>query len=144
MLPWNLSPSLSEIWFFFSSIAHICNAVTEENVKEVCGLWTECVWDHKQRFSLAREIQKCANSSLSRLRIILLSVFMQQKYFFSSSNLSSAGRSHIGSLFKVRKRLAHDVVFIHFCQTCQPCSWRHRHRLPDTKMAALTAVFSRL
>ena len=32
----------------------------------------------------------------------------------------------------------------HFCQACQSCSWRHRHRISNTKAAAPAVVFSRV
>ena len=49
-------------------------------------------------------------------------------------NLSSPGCSQVGSLFtnEEQKRVG-SWQNIHFCHTCWPCSWCHRHRTPDTK-----------
>ena len=43
-------------------------------------------------------IMKFANISTRKLRRVVLSISMQQKYFFSST-FSFSGRSHVGSLF---------------------------------------------
>ena len=45
--------------------------------------------------------RKCASISGCRLRVVVLPVFifMQQKLFFSSSNLRYSGCSHVGLLF---------------------------------------------
>ena len=60
-----------------------------------------------------------------------LSVFMQHKYFFAS-NLSSSGCSQVCLLFTSRK-LSVQWHNVHFCPTCYPWSWWHKHRLTDTK-----------
>ena len=60
-----------------------------------------------------------------------LSIFMQKKYSFTF-NLSSSGGKHDGppSINKERKK---GVLWckVHVRYTCWPCSWRHRHRLPE-------------
>ena len=49
-----------------------------------------------------RENVEIANISISTLRVVVLSVFTQQKYFFTS-NFSSSRRVHAGSLFTSEK-----------------------------------------
>ena len=43
------------------------------------------------------------------------------------------------------KRFARDIFyfFFFFDHTCQPCSWRHMHRLAGHKTATLTVLFLR-
>ena len=41
---------------------------------------------------------------------------------------------------KNRKRMAHNVVDAGARRTCRTCSWRHRHRLPNTKCQRLGPI----
>ena len=47
---------------------------------------------------LASKGRKCVNSSTCRLRLVVLSICLQQRHSFAS-HLSSSGHSHVGSLF---------------------------------------------
>ena len=63
----------------------------------------------------------------------VLSASVRQQYCFAV-NLSSKGRSHIGSLFiKQDQKKAGSWCNTHCCYTCRPCSWDCIHRMPDTK-----------
>ena len=45
--------------------------------------------------------------------MVTVSIFMQQKYFFLfvfASNWSCSGRSHIGSIFDIKKKKAQEVI----------------------------------
>ena len=57
--------------------------------------------------------------------MVILSMFMQQKYFFFASNLSSSGFRHIGSL-STKQKFACDVMYmdaVHICKALFVASW---------------------
>ena len=53
--------------------------------------------DSERRREWARKRRKCTNDSICRLRTVVLSRFVQQKYWLTS-NSSSTGRRHVGSI----------------------------------------------
>ena len=95
--------------------------------------------DPKRRLKLTWKRRKYANISILRLRVVVLSTFTQQKYFFASSLSSSCAAMLVLSIpTKSRKRLAHDVMYS--CATIyRPCNDVN----DSVKIAALAAVFLR-
>ena len=79
---------------------------------------------------------------------VLHLIFTHRNNYFSSSKLSTSGRSHV---FYFHQRRAAKDMFVtylmgswrtwHFCHTCQPCLQRHWHRRVSLARAATGIVF---
>ena len=88
-----------------------------------------------------RKCTNCANGSIRRLCMVVLSIFMHRKYF-SILNQNSSRYSHTGWLFTNDKLKKVDSwCNAHSCHICQPCSWCHITRRPDTKWRSSRPCF---
>ena len=79
------------------------------------------------RCKLAQRCRKCVDISIGMHCVVVLSIFLQQKYFLTSV-FSFSGCSHDGSLFtnERQKKTIGSWCIVHFCHTYQLCSWHHR------------------
>ena len=104
-------------------------------------------WSHKQTKGsreqksngLSRKRRDCENVYICRHCMVVLSIFMPQKYFFPSNLMQlSVRRSNAGSTFtneeqKLSEMLAREASIHFFYARGRPCRWRHIHRMPGTK-----------
>ena len=87
--------------------------------------WEKSQWDNTV---IQKKKKKKTNKQTNgvggdkRRCVVVLSLFMQQKYVFASKS-SSPGHSHVGVLFtnEEQKRWAHDVMITHFCHPWLEC-----------------------
>ena len=94
------------------------------------------------RCKLAQRCRKCVDISIGMHCVVVLSIFLQQKYFLTSV-FSFSGCSHDGSLFtnERQKKPIGSWCIVHFCHTYQLCSWHHRLlEEKKKKIAVLTAL----